>query len=90
MYSNLARRLAKQFEQGVGTQFFFDTSYLIRGENSVLGYLYEVQHGATIGELQQAARVGPGRISDLVNQLVKKKYVEKKKDAKDQRTIRVN
>lgn len=89
MYGYFAKQLALVLENGNGTHFFYDTMDLIKGENSVLGHLFKVRNGASIGELQQAAHVGSGRISDLVKQLVKKNYVFKKKDPYDQRSSRV-
>lgn len=89
MYGDLSLKLVKILGRGSGTEFFSEIMNLIRGENAVLGYLYKFKNGSTITELQEIARVGSGRISDMINQLVSKKLVIKEKDIKDKRKMLV-
>ncbi len=61
----------------------------IRGEFGVLRYLDCVEDGVTPGVLNEQLHVVPGRVTDILRSLEKKKAIVRMPDEKDRRKVRV-
>lgn len=63
------------------------TAGLMRGEKSVLLYLFDHREGVTAGELSKALEIGSGGIANLLNALEKKELIERSMSPDDRRKI---
>lgn len=61
----------------------------IRGEYGVLRHLTTVENGATAGVLSEQLHVVPGRMTDILNSLEEKKWIERRQDEEDRRRVKV-
>lgn len=61
----------------------------IRGEYGVLRHLATVEDGATAGALSEVLHVVPGRMTDILNSLESKKWIERRHDEEDRRRVKV-
>lgn len=65
---------------------FFDS---IRGEYGVLWYLLTTDKTTTVGELREKLQVVPGRMTDILTALEKKKLIIRSRSVHDQRVVNV-
>ncbi len=65
---------------------FFDS---IRGEYGVLWYLLTKNTIVTVGELREKLQVVPGRMTDILTALEKKKLIIRSRSIHDQRVVNV-
>lgn len=61
----------------------------IRGEYGVLRHLTTVENGATAGVLSEQLHVVPGRMTDILNSLESKSWIERRQDDEDRRRVKV-
>lgn len=61
----------------------------IRGEYGVLRHLATVEDGATAGTLSEQLHVVPGRMTDILNSLEAKQWIERRQDDEDRRRVKV-
>ena len=59
----------------------------IRGEYGVLRYLLYVEDGVSAGVLTNQLHVVPGRMTDILNSLEAKKWIERHRDEEDRRRV---
>lgn len=81
MYNLLARVLNSPQNRD-----FFDS---IRGEYGVLWQLLKSDTPMTAGDLTESIQVVPGRMTDILNSLEKKKLIVRTKDSQDRRVVNV-
>ncbi|MBR3770814.1 MAG: transcriptional regulator [Clostridium sp.] len=65
---------------------FFDS---IRGEYGVLWYLLTTNRTSTVGELREKLQVVPGRMTDILTALEKKKLIIRSRSIQDHRVVNV-
>ena len=65
---------------------FFDS---IRGEYGVLWYLLTTKRVVNAGELREKLHVVPGRMTDILTALEKKKLISRYRDNQDRRIVNV-
>lgn len=63
------------------------TAGMMRGEKSVLLYLFDHREGVTAGELSKALEIGSGGIANLLNGLEKKELIGRSMSPFDRRKV---
>ncbi|MBQ9384952.1 MAG: winged helix DNA-binding protein [Ruminiclostridium sp.] len=60
----------------------------IRGEYGVLNCLYDMEDGASAGELCRRLHVVPGRMADILKKLEEKELIVRTRNESDRRVVR--
>ncbi|MBR5089073.1 MAG: MarR family transcriptional regulator [Ruminiclostridium sp.] len=60
----------------------------IRGEYGVLNCLFDMEEGASAGELCKRLHVVPGRMADILKRLEEKELITRSRDDSDRRVVK--